>query len=168
MLEQLRSGRPILKSQSRNISLRVGESTTLKCVSKIMRHKPQVSWLKWNKPDELNRLQNVDFSQNDIETHTLAQGKGYKHIVPKQERQAISGSVHAQVRRGKKERSYEFRLTLQHVEEEDSGVYVCLVRNKYGSDYRRYLVNVQSMKGEQPIKTWDKRKRTLTESINKY
>lgn len=41
-----------------------------------------------------------------------------------------------------------FRLTLQNVQEKDSGVYLCLVRNRYGSDYQSFFVKVKSMKGE--------------------
>lgn len=146
-LEQLRSGRPILDSESKNISLRVGESTTLRCISRNTRHRPQVSWLKWNKPDELNRLRNLEFTQNDMKLHTLSkQGKAYELIDPKHNGEA--SSVRARIQRGKKAKSYEFRLTLENVQEEDSGLYVCLVKNKYGTDYRKSFVQVKSMKGE--------------------
>ena len=108
-----------------------------------------MSWLKWNKPDELSRLRKLEFTQNDIKLQTLSKkGKEYELIDSKQNGEAMSLSVRARIRRGKKGNSYEFRLTLENVQETDSGVYVCLVRNKYGSDYRKNVVQVKSMKGE--------------------
>ena len=151
LLEQLRNGRPILESGSKNISLRVGESATLTCTSRNTRHTPQVTWLKLNKPEESYRLQNLEFTKNDIKSHTLTgKGKEYELIGAKNKGEAVSVSVRARIQRGKNENSYEFRLRLENVKEADSGVYVCLVKNKHGSDYRKISVHVKSMKGKGP------------------
>ena len=145
----MKSGRPILRSESKNITLRVEESTTLRCASRNTVHEQQIRWLKWNKPGALNRLGNQEFTQNDLKTQTFScEGKEYELIEPKANGESISTSVRERLRRGKKEKSQEFRLTLDNVLEKDSGVYICLVRNKYGSDYRRFFVHVKSVKGE--------------------
>ena len=74
--------------------------------------------------------------------------KDYEIINPKQSGKAISSTVRANVKQGQKEKLYEFTLTLENVKEEDSGLYLCLVRNKYGSDWRTSIVQVNSMKGK--------------------
>lgn len=143
----MKSGSPILKSESKNITLRVGESATLRCASTNTVNEQRISWLKWNRPGALKR--NQEFTQNDIKTQILSsQGKKYELIRTKTNGESISTTVRTKLRRGKMEKSYEFLLTLDNVQEKHSGVYLCLVRDKYGSDYRRFFVHVKSAKGE--------------------
>lgn len=85
----------------------------------------------------------LELTQNDIKLHTISRkGKKYKLIEPNHV------DEDARKRNTKKEKSYEFWLKLENVQESDSGVYVCLARNKYGSDYRMSLVHVNSVKGK--------------------
>lgn len=145
-LELSKRGLPILESESENITLRASESMTLRCISTNTRHRPQIKWLKWNESNELSREGNLQFTQNDTKTPS-GFGKEYELIDPRHNGIA-STSVRARVGHCKKEKSYEFRLRLENVQEKDSGMYVCHVQNKHGSDYRRFFVQVKSMKGE--------------------
>ncbi|XP_028414944.1 hemicentin-1-like isoform X2 [Dendronephthya gigantea] len=150
----LGSGRPILESESRNISVRVGQSTDIRCVSGNTRHRPKITWLKWRKG------QTPEITKNFIKTLSLTQpGKDYEIINRKQSGKAVSSTVRANVRHGQKNKSYEFILTLENAKIEDSGLYLCLVKNKYGSDWRKLNVQVSSMKGVAPYPTNQKQRR---------
>ena len=149
VFKQLRNGRPILKSVSKNISLRVGESTTLTCMSRNTRRSPQANWVKLNQ----YQLRRLNF-ESDIKLDILS-GKGteYELIGTKNKDEEDSLSTRTRIQREKKGNSYEFRLMLDNVQEGDSGAYACLVRNKYGSDYRKFFVHVKSTKGQAPYPT---------------
>ena len=148
LLELSKRGRPIIESDSaKNISLRSGESTTLECLCKNRRERPRIIWL--NKRNKLNRLQKLDLDQNDIKTQNLSSLKKHRYEIINSKHYGVASTSERVMRaRGKKERSYAFRLRLRNVGEKDSGLYACLVRNKNRSDYRKFFVNVKPMKGK--------------------
>ena len=113
-------------------------------MSRNTRRSPQANWVKLNK----YQLRKLEF-ENDIKLDILSgKGKEYELIGTKNKDEADSLSTRKRIQREKKGNSYEFRLMLDYVQESDSGVYACLVRNKYGSDYRKFFVHVKSTKGE--------------------
>lgn len=142
ILEQSNRDLPILQTQSRNISTLAGGSITLECVCKTTKDRPQVRWLKWN----ADKLRLREFP-NDIKTPMLAHFK--KFYKPVDARNYKYFTVGRSRKKGTgKPFSYGFRLRLRNVKPENSGMYTCLVWNRFGRDHRNFFVSVKSMVGK--------------------
>lgn len=148
--DKLRYGRPVVESSTKNVSLRVGESAILRCVGKNTRHRPQISWVKLNTPNDENRIRGIQMKHNDMKSNDfLRQGKGFKILFPKQKTSRTHSSIQTRTRHEKNGDTYVFHLTLDNLKEENSGVYVCILKNKYGRSYASASIKVKSSEGIQ-------------------
>ena len=106
--------RPILqKDVSKNKSVQVGESVTMKCLAVLSGTLPDLRWLKWDKSitfvsNMRNNLEDGAFQLIDLQYYSTVRQRG---------------------------ESYESELKISNVTEEDFGLYTCYVSNHIGAEY---------------------------------
>ena len=123
--------RPILqKDVSKNKSVQVGESVTMKCLVVLSGTLPDFRWLKWDK--SITFVSNMEDNLEDGAFQVIDL-KYYRTI--------------------QRDESYESELKISNVTEEDFGLYTCYASNHIGAEYNsaflsRYVRPTKALPGD--------------------